>query len=248
MIYIQSNAQKTLPHHFDCASALYGAIDSAIDYRLVPFEEIASGKFDALIKQNLFVGSVEFMREVFKRVGIIDVRLPENSNRGCKIITLFEAHEIVSKGEKIFIKPVEIKLFTGLVLDGMTYTCLRDLPGTTKVMCYNPFEGDVLSEWRIYIDKNKIIDSKNYSGDFTLNPDYGYINAVIESNKNLGFSSTYIIDIGILDSELNVVIEYNDAWAIGNYGVPNDLYVKMLRNRYFDIIRTYTPDTSKLAH
>lgn len=248
MIYIQSNQQKTLPHHFDCSCALYGAIDSAIDYRLVNFEEVASGKFDALIKQNLFVGSVEFVREVFKRVGILDVRLPENSNRGSKIITLFEAHELVSSGKKIFIKPLEIKLFTGLVLDGMTYTCLRDLSGTTKVMCYEPFDGDILSEWRIYVDKNKVIDSKNYSGDFTLSPDYGYIDAVIELNKTLGFPSTYIIDIGLLESEENVVIEYNDAWAIGNYGVPNELYLKMLRNRYFDIIRTCSPDANKLAN
>ena len=69
MIYIQSNKEKTLPHHFDCACALYGALDSAMDYRLTTFEEVAAGKFNALIKNNLFVGSVEFMREVFKNVG-----------------------------------------------------------------------------------------------------------------------------------------------------------------------------------
>jgi hypothetical protein len=32
------------------------------------------------------------------------------------------------------------------------------------------------------------------------------------------------------------VVEFNDMWAIGNYGVPNDLYVKALRDRYFEII------------
>jgi hypothetical protein len=27
-------------------------------------------------------------------------------------------------------------------------------------------------------------------------------------------------------------------WAIGNYGIPNDLYLRLLRDRYFEIIRS----------
>ncbi|MBK7362676.1 MAG: hypothetical protein IPJ01_10310 [Micavibrio sp.] len=118
MIYIQSNTERTLPHHFDCSCALFGAIDSAMDYRLTSFEEVSSGKFDMLIKNNLFVGSVEFMREVFKRIGKNDVRLPLNSDREHIVITLEEAYIRVSEGDKLFIKPIEIKLFTGLVLEG----------------------------------------------------------------------------------------------------------------------------------
>jgi hypothetical protein len=40
------------------------------------------------------------------------------------------------------------------------------------------------------------------------------------------------------DKTKNVIIEFNDMYAIGNYGVPNDLYVRMLRTRYFEIIRS----------
>jgi hypothetical protein len=44
--------------------------------------------------------------------------------------------------------------------------------------------------------------------------------------------------VGILEwQKEHVVIEYNDMWGIGNYGVPNDLYVRMLKERYFDIMR-----------
>jgi hypothetical protein len=60
MIYIQSNSERTMPHHFDCATALYGAIDNCQDFRLTSFEEVNSGKFDLLIKNKLFVGSTEF--------------------------------------------------------------------------------------------------------------------------------------------------------------------------------------------
>lgn len=70
MIYIQSDTERKLPYHFDSACALYGAMDSALSYRLTSMEEVKSGKFDNLIKTNLFVGSTDFMREVFSRVGL----------------------------------------------------------------------------------------------------------------------------------------------------------------------------------
>lgn len=240
MVYIQSNKEKTLPHHFDCACALYGAIDSAMDYKLVTFEEVESGKFDLLIKNNLFVGSVEFMREVFKRIGKNDVRLPMNSDRPHEVITLQEAHNRVGKGEKLFIKPVEIKLFTGLVLDGMQYSCLKGLPDDTKVMAYEPFKHKISSEWRVYVHNHAMIDSRNYSGDFTDKPDYFKTANIISKNKKLKFPVSYTIDIGILQDSNeegeNVVIEYNDMWAIGNYGMPNDLYLQLLKDRYFEIV------------
>ena len=51
MVYVQSNSEKTLPHHFDAACGLYGAMDNALDYCLVTFEEVSGGKFDNLIKK-----------------------------------------------------------------------------------------------------------------------------------------------------------------------------------------------------
>ncbi len=244
MIYIQSNKEHSLPHHFDCACALYGAIDSAMDYRLTTFDEVQSGKFDSLIKTNLFVGSVEFMREVFKRVGLSDVRLPMNSTSTPEIITLEEAHGRVANGEKIFIKPLEIKLFTGLVLDGFSYSCLNGLPPDTKVMAYKPFEEKMESEWRVYIMDGTILDSKNYAGDFTISIDYDKVFAWIDWCKEKNFPRYYTIDVAVLAPEYssgepyaeNVVVEFNDAWAIGNYGMPNDLYLEFLTKRYFEII------------
>ena len=235
MIYIQSNKERTLAHHFDCSCALYGAIDTAMDYRLTSFEEVESGKFDMLINKNLFVGSCGFMREVFKRVGLNDVRLPINSNRESEIITLGEAHKRVSDGKKLFIKPIEIKLFSGLILDGMQHSCLSNLPNETKVMTYEPFKSKIVSEWRLYIHNDKLVDSRNYSGEFTVSPNYEYAKEVIENNEGK-FPCAYTLDIAILENDENVVVEFNDMWAIGNYGIPNDIYLRLLRDRYFQIL------------
>jgi len=215
---------------------MYGAIESGQKYKLIPYEDVESGKFDMLIKDHLFVGSVEFMKEVFKRHNISDVKVPKNSNRECEIITLKEAHKRVADGEYLFIKPIDIKLFTGLVLDGCQYSCLTGLPDKTKVMAYKPFNSPLKSEWRIYVWNNEMIDSRHYSDDFRVSPDYNYVDEIIKENKET-FPKAYTIDIGILENDDNVVVEFNDMWAIGNYGMDNGEYLKLLKDRYFEIIK-----------
>lgn len=235
MIYIQSE-ESGLPHHFDAACAMYGAKDLGIKYRLTTFEEIESGKFDALLPTNPCVGSVEFMNMVFKRMGIHGVRVPRNSNRIHKTMKLHEAKAIAKSGRKIFIKPFEIKLFTGFVLDTSIYSCIEGIDQDCEVMVYEPFESEIASEWRAYIHNNKIVDCRSYSGDMFLAPSEKYIEGVIGENKK-DFPCSYTIDVGVLQSGENVVVEFNDMWAIGNYGVSNDDYLRMLRDRYFEITR-----------
>lgn len=244
MILIQSESDRKLPHHFDAACALYGAKDSGEDYRLTSFEEIESSKLDMMLRINCScaVGSTEFMREVFKHLGKTDVRLPRNSNRQSEIITLAEAHQRVVAGEKLFIKPVETKQYgiSGLILDGMKYTILNDVSEETKFYAYQPFAKKLISEWRIYVHRHKMVDARNYSGDFCEMFNRTYANYVINQNK-LDFPIAYTMDIGIFEEEdgvqmpENVVIEFNDMWAIGNYGMPNDLYLQLLKDRYYEI-------------
>ena len=236
MVYIQSDIDRKLPHHFDCACGLYGALDHGLDIRLTSFEEVQSGKFDNLIRSNVFIGSVEFMKEVFSRIGKTDIRVPENSNRQHLKMTLGEA-KILSKSKSIFIKPFDIKLFTGFVLDQMVYSSISDVSDDTMVMVYDIFPSPIKSEWRCYIGRDRIVDIRNYSGDIFTTPDEGYLESVISSNKGGLFPTSYTIDIGILENGDNVVIEHNDMWAIGNYGIDNYEYFSLLKSRYFEIVK-----------
>jgi hypothetical protein len=251
MILVQSNSERTLPHHFDAACALYGAIDNALYYRLTSFEEIKNGSMDNLLRlpRNFAVGSTEFMLEVFNRLGKENVRLPRNSNRIAieSITTLKEAYEkFAEDGKKLFIKPQQIKLFTGLVLDGVQYTSLKTLSDDTLILAYDVFNSNLLSEWRIYVHRHEMVDARHYSGDFTITPNFEYVREVIKSNVD--FPIAYTIDVGVLEKPQlhnlfegqrinnNVVVEFNDMWAIGNYGMPNDLYIQLLIDRYNQIL------------
>jgi hypothetical protein len=51
------------------------------------------------------------------------------------------------------------------------------------------------------------------------------------------------MDVGVADlTGMNAlytfIVEFNDMYAIGNYGMPNDLYLRLLRERYFEIMRS----------
>lgn len=244
MIYIQSNPERTLPHHFDAACAMYGVMDSNLNYRLTSFEEVRSGKFDNLIRTHLFVGSVEFMREVFNRVG----KSPSiiNSDRSYFIMRMDDVRKDIENGKTWFVKPFQMKLISsGLVVDKYSISSLHELPNDLEVMVY-PVLPKILSEWRVYILNNRIEDIRNYSGDFMVFPDIRFIQLRMKEYSN-ELPSSYVMDVGIC-SELiehsdghvssNCIIEFNDMYAIGNYGVPNDLYLRMLRTRYFEIMRS----------
>lgn len=238
MIYIQSiqKGAQIIPHHFDASCAMYGAMDLGLDFKLVHYEQLE--KYGTLVKNQLFVGSVEFMTEVFRQAGISPApRLPENSNRISEKITLGEAKMRASAGEKLFIKPVEIKLFTGFVLDASIYSCIKNLPDDVPVLTYKPFDKKIRGEYRIYIHNHRMVDAHCYAGDFMAHPEYGTAQNIIEENKEKGFPCAYTMDIAIFWDSRTTVIEYNDMWAIGNYGMPNDTYVHMLMDRYFEIMK-----------
>jgi hypothetical protein len=233
MVYIQSDSERKLPHHFDAACGLYGALDNGQDIRLTSMEEVESGKFDSLIRSNLFIGSVEFMNLVFSRIGkMVSGMIPPREHEKCLISDVLDR---VKSGEKLFIKPVSTKLFTGMVFDSMSISMLDKIDSNVEVWVCSPFNKKILSEWRNYVRSGKIIDSRNYSGDFRIAPNWDWVDKQINNLK--GFPSCYTIDVGILEDNSMVVIEYNDMWAIGNYGMDNSDYYRMLRERYFEIIR-----------
>jgi len=233
MIYIQSNRERTEPHHFDAACALYGAKENCLEYRLTSYEEVDSGKFNNMIKQALFVGSTEFMQNVFSKINKVPKQIM-NSDRPFKIMKLKGVRELIANGEKMFVKPITIKQFTGFVVDAYNISTLNEYSDETAVLVYEVL--NILSEWRMYVYRNSIVESKNYGGDFKISPDYDFaISKIKQHSQNLPVA--YTMDIGILKNE-NIIVEFNDFYAIGNYGIPNDLYLRMLRERYFEIIRS----------
>lgn len=237
-VYIQAN-NDNLPHHFDAVCALYGAIDLGLDYKLITYDWLDTINPE-LFRNNLFVGSVEFMRKIFDKLGK-SPRVPDNSNREEEFIKLSEVRTRIENDETLFVKPKQIKLFTGMVVNKQFVFSLNPYPDDTDVIVSKPFESEIVSEWRCYVRKNiigdPIVDIRCYSGDPFVIPKKEFILELFNQNI-LKYPKAYTIDVAILENGENTVVEYNDMWAIGNYGIENGKYVSLLKERYFEIIRS----------
>lgn len=235
MVYIHSDTDRKLPHNFDAACALYGALEQGEDIRLTTYDEVASGKFDLLLEKKLFVGSVDFMTEVFKRAGK-SVATLNNPYQQSTITSIKDARKEVESGQPLFIKPLQTKLFTGMVFTKADLSQISKYPADTEVIISKPFTAPILSEWRCYVHNQKIVDSRNYAGDFRVVPDFALADqqvAVLDE-----YPVAYTFDVGILENGEQVVIELNDMWAIGNYGIENPIYYQLLFDRYIEIMST----------
>lgn len=243
MIYIQSDPDRKMASIFDSACAQYAADIQCMSYRLTSMGELTSGKFDRLLRTNLFVGSTEFMQEVFRRAGV-SPRLPKNFLSEERLMTLGEALEVARKG-KIFIKPVQNKLFSGCVATVMDISSYSPYPLDTPVITMEPYEQHPLSEWRCYVLNRKVVDSHCYSGDFRVTPDWKFADHTAFQQRD--FPSAYVMDLAVF-SMRTAVVEFNDMWAIGNYGMDNTLYLRMLRQRYFEIMKGPQEEPPFLSH
>lgn len=134
----------------------------------------------------------------------------------------------------LFIKPhTQIKAFTGFV-------ATDDL--TKKVFSEN-YDGwvlfqdviEIVSEYRLYVSNNRPIGMKHYRGDCLTQPSEAFVRNCFNSVKSTIDHHSYTLDFGVLDNGYTVLIEINDGWAIGNYGLEPQTYYLFVRNRWLQM-------------
>lgn len=94
----------------------------------------------------------------------------------------------------------------------------------------------VESEYRVYISYLRgILGVKHYLGDPYLKLNKNFVKECYkESTKHLKEKS-YTLDFGIDDKGETFLIEVNDGWAIGNYGLPPYMYYHFIKNRFLQL-------------
>lgn len=215
--------------------------------KIVPFngtyldEFIEKTVFD---ENDIIVGSVEATKAFWQKVGITIpkyIGYPESLNSFYKrTIKRTRFGKITIADLPIFIKPAyDVKLFTGFILDKTTtlssISMFYDVNNNTAI-----YTSDVLnikSEYRCFVHKGKLVGVKHYDGDFLLFPDMSIVQNIIDLYKDQPVS--YTLDIGVFKVDHNLydtcLIEINDFWAIGGYGLDGKTYARMLIDRFQEI-------------
>lgn len=207
-------------------------------------EELSNGDLDHhLLHQpetTIVRGGVGTVRLALKRAGKEAAVLPDlpmeiRSFAGRKVweSTLGEfRREATSKeySPPVHIKPlVDHKLFTGtLVASFKQLLSTAQLDGDVPILCQE--QVDLRSEWRSYVLRGRILQVCCYKGDPLLFPDPAtQVSGLARfTSQPIAFS----MDWGVTNTGETVLVEVNDGFALGNYGLPGHLYTAMVEARW----------------
>lgn len=137
----------------------------------------------------------------------------------------------LSKGP-IFVKPKKQKLFTGLVWEGSRTNRLTVATIDDTEPCFLSGVVNFISEARCYILDGAIIDVKRYKGSYSVGPAKDVVEAAVAACKG---PRAYAIDFGVTEEGKTFIVEVNDGFALGNYGIPAISYARMIEARWEEL-------------
>jgi hypothetical protein len=138
-------------------------------------------------------------------------------------------------GAPVFVKPLrEAKLFTGHVRDGsmrsLTMTAHVDDGVALLASEVVPF----VTEYRCFVHRGRVVGAKHYGGDWRAPPpDFGVADAAAAAFA--GAPVAYAIDLGVADDGRTLIVEVNDAFALGCYGLAPVPYARLVEDRWLEL-------------
>lgn len=228
MIYIQSN--NKIPLWDFGSSVLHGCLNTGKPYKLCEDWNIPGSDATCII------GSVEWSEKWlisngFSKPSAIDILKFKDFLDGC--VNVISVGDFINSNNiwPIFIKPYsDVKAFRGTVVNNKfdAETVLQDYTGNlfTRTVWKN-----IHSEWRVYVNRGKVIGCCCYLGDSLVFPNYGVIQDVLEHALNILDNVSFTLDFAV-DDYTTLFIEPNDGWAIGNYGLHPEDYLRFCEDRW----------------
>lgn len=242
-VFIQINKEGQCANQ-NIYNAWYGFDKIGKEIEFFTWENLKTKKLD-LSKNTLIVGGIPCVYEALEQLGCKkpnNIDYPENLrtylNRDVKTSTI---KEIRSKCKfdrfdpPIFIKPKnEHKIFTGHVL--------YDYKDMHKTISFDPsleiWTSDVvefITEWRYFIKLNTIVGLANYRGDCSIFPDFKLVNHAVVSFFPDN-PSTYVMDFGVLKDGRTTLVEVNEGFSFGCYGLNWLIHIEMLTIRWNELV------------
>lgn len=133
----------------------------------------------------------------------------------------------------VFVKSVDDKLFTGIVVRSA-----HDLVGcgakgeSAEAICSEVV--DFVAEWRCFVRYGSILDVRPYNGEWRHAPSVETIERAVASYTDA--PAGYGIDFGLTKDGRTLLVEVNDGYALGSYGLQHNLYAQLLTARWKELL------------
>jgi hypothetical protein len=218
--------------------SFYAALEAFYNMGFVVHEV---DRFDNLeIKENhIFLGSISFIHQA---LGLLKIPIPEPFDYpddlaeffGRKICTS-TISQVSSNPERwnIFIKPKgSLKRFTGRVVRSTA-----DLIGTSSYEFDTPIwvsePVNFVAEWRVFVRYGEVLGVRHYKGDWRHTYDHRVIEKAIRTFQHS--PKAYAVDFGLTTDGRLLVVEVNEGYSIGSYGLFYVDYAKLLATRWCEL-------------
>lgn len=247
--YIHAYGNKKLePEHQDVINVLE---KRNIEYELFTDKKILRNQLS--IDNTTFIAGNHFVFSyIFKKYNILSPSdcypksLRNYLKRNIREITIQELSNSYDEGiPSIFVKPKsKTKLFTGFTIESsLDFYRLAEFPKSTVLYC-SPIV-NWQAEYRVFVNHSKIVGIKRYSGDEKYELDMTIVkNAVQDLENSEEGTHAYGIDFGILSTGETALVEWNDGYALGSYGLDQEIYTDLLLERWSEIMNKISPSKS----
>ena len=196
---------------------------------------------DGLTDLGPTVGVAGYIGDVHRALKVMGKPIPVNVDyprelthlmgRTVRAGTLAEVRGMTSP---VFIKPVAHKEFTGFVWD---YSSSSRRKIVTQPDDVEVWISDVVNfkvEYRSYILRNTLLDVRQYKGDWSLAPNRAVVEGAVEAMKAVA-PVAYCLDWGVTDKGETLLVEMNEGFSMGHYGLNPALFARMLSARWYEM-------------
>lgn len=213
-------------------------------YEIVPYQYENVNEIQ-ISSDDIIVGGVSCVRNVLSRynIKIPDLSIPDKNlekyyKREFGLITVEEINKSFYKEDykKIFAKPYnDHKNFNGHVIENFKdlYKTMH-LPPETKVV-YSTFV-EFKSEYRIFVTNGTIVGMSHYCGDPLLFPNKEIIMPLVKDAYEIYSLEGFSIDVGITSENKTLLVEINDGFSLGVYGLNYFIYSKLIEERWKQLV------------
>lgn len=242
-VFIQEKgAGKLEPENLDLVNEF-----SARGYTVDLFtEKVLARRRLPLDKSCLVAGDVAVVILALKQLGV-PVPLPDDYPECLRIFlrrrvwetTLDAVRERVYRGDSqpFFIKPKDrLKRFTGKVVESYSdLASLFNVSKQTPVLCSEVVKWR--SEYRVFVINGQIRGIRHYLGNPAVPLNEDVVLSAIDTLENEGNAkAAYGIDFGVLENGETALVELNDGYSLGSYGLDRSVYADLILTRWTELM------------